>query len=1157
MFTPQRKAWSQSLRSAEKGKAVAFADDPPPPLSSLSVREDKTMVRLDAGNIEDWKKFKEVGLLDEAVMQRKDYEAFVDKVSRLERELFDYQHNMGLLLIEKREWGSKYEELSQELVEIEEILKREQSAHLIALSEVEEREEFLRKALSTEKQCVGDLERALRGIQEEHAQIQCSSQTKLAEAKTLAVGIEEKSSVVDKKLYNAEAKLSEINRKSAELDMKLREVEARESLLQKERLSLDTDREAFEATFYKQREDLKEWEMKLRQREEMLDKGRQNANEREEKVTEMEKNLKKKERELALLEKKFQSSNSSMKEKDIEISRRLADLDAEEKKSDSLKSTLEMKEKELLALELKLSAREKEGIQKLLGEQKDVLDLKLHELEMEMEQKQKSLDEEFRSKIEALGQREVEINHREKKLEKEEQALSKKVERVKEQSKELESQLKSLKVKEKIMKTKEKDLEKEKRQVLADGESLENLKGEIETIKAEISQQELQICKESEELKITREERSEHYRLQLELKQEIENTMLQREFLIKEAENLKQERERFEKEWEVLDEKKTDISRLQKEIDVENEKLRKLRHTEEERLKKEKQDVQEYIKKELEELELEKESFTDFMRHEKLVLSEKAKSDHAKMLEDFEKQRRILENEIQKKEDVEKSLQERERAFQEEMQRERNNIDVLKDVTEKKWEEVRSERHRLEDDKKEVELGKQQLADNRRDMLKDSDELMKLSRKVKKERESLVAKKNHFLQVVEKLRSCKGCEEVIKDLVVSDLQLPEYKEREAVSSPTSPLQDEMILNNSLGNIDPMGSNYSGSVKPVSWLRKCTSIFKLSPSKTKDGVGASVMTKLSPLSDVKFNTEGPESLGNVEGTKDVFENEPQPSGGISHGYSSPTDDHSYMDSLAEDSQQSVPKSSRHKPGRKNKSGISRTRSVKAVVEDAKKFLGKAPDEDSGYTEKTGRKRQRAQTSRVTESEQDFGDSEAQSDSVTAGGRRKKRQTIAPPVQVTGERRYNLRRHKIADKVASSNGTKTVGNKATGGKPEAVRSPEAVSGPSSALVADDIVQTTVQVEVSTVKNVISDDRVVRFEIPNDMVDDNGDAAKSAEQIELSEEVNGTEEQDVSIINEVENDYEEEGPEEEEEDEDDDEEEHPGEVSIGKKIFKFLIT
>ncbi|KAI9084944.1 hypothetical protein K1719_033117 [Acacia pycnantha] len=1213
-FTPQRSGVgaSSNLLNSAKGKAVAFADDPPPPLGSLSENQEKVVVGFDSmGNIEDWKKFKEAGFLDEAVMRKKDHEALMEKVSRLEKELYDYQYSMGLLLLEKKEWSSKFDQLRQELVETQEIFKREQSSHLIALSEAGKREEIIRKALNTEKQCVTDLERALRAMREEHNQVQCSSRAKLTEASALVDGIEGKSSFVDKKLHDAEAKLAEVNRKSAELEMKLREVETRENLLLKERLSVVTDRESFEATFYKQREDLVEWERNIKQREEMLCRGRQHLSEREEKENEIDKNLKQKRRELELLEKKIDSSNLSLKEKETEISRAAQDLQIKEKEADSLRSMLEAKEKKLLDIEHQLSAREREGIQKLLDEQKDLLDLKLREFELEMEQKRKSLDEEFNDTVESLEKREAEVNHRENKVGKEELALGKKAERIKEHEKEFEAKLKSLKEKEKSTKIKEKELEMEKKQLRADIKAMENLKVEVEKVRAEISQQELQLIKEREDLKITQGEREEHSRLQLELKHEIENTRLQGEYILKETESLKQERERFEKEWEVLDEKRAEISRERSIIDAEKEKLRKLQHTEEERLKREKQAMQDHIKRELEKLELEKESFADTMKHDKLVFSEKTKNDHAQMLQDFESRRRNLENEMQKKqEEMELDLQKRESSFQEEMERERKNIDVLKDLTEKEWEEVRSERQRLDNVRNEVELNKQQLESAHWELHEDSEMLMNLSRKVKKEREHLMAQRNLFLALVEKLRGCKDCGEVVKGLVVSDLQLPEFKDRVAIHSPISPVLDSNPLKNSGCNNTASDMKNSESVKSVSWLRQCASkILSLSPSSKRDDIRASGIDDSSPLSDPKVNTEkaeGSASFLNIEGTRDIL--------GAHHSsdiqrlqsadYIRDVDDrhdpsldhYSYVDSLREegpeDSQQSVPKRGKGRPRGKSKAGINRTRSVKAVVEEAKEFLGKASEEldnanmeslntdhakgdsveESTQTEKavakTKRKRQYGQTSRTTQSEQDAY-SEGQSDTVPAGGRRKKRQMVPPPQEVTGGRRYNLRHHKTPTTTPStpstrtSKGTKTVEQETSGVELKEGQNPKVVSGPSS-VVADGNAQSEQRVQVLTANRAeFSDDRVVRFEEPRDIVGDNGDEPepKPAE-VELSEEVNGTHEygdEDGSAIQEAEVDENDEGEDEFEEGEEDEveEEDHPGEVSIGKKILKFFTS
>ena len=77
------------------------------------------------------------------------------------------------------------------------------------------------------------LEKALREMRSELAEVKFTSDKKLDDAHALEIGLEEKYLEVEQKLHAADAKLAEASRKSSDVDRKLEDVEAREHKLQK------------------------------------------------------------------------------------------------------------------------------------------------------------------------------------------------------------------------------------------------------------------------------------------------------------------------------------------------------------------------------------------------------------------------------------------------------------------------------------------------------------------------------------------------------------------------------------------------------------------------------------------------------------------------------------------------------------------------------------------------------------------------------------------------------------------------------------------------------------------------------------------------------------------------------------------------------------
>ncbi|XP_042064641.1 nuclear matrix constituent protein 1-like [Salvia splendens] len=1174
MFTPKRQ-WQGPSRTPRseahkpnpttvKGKLVSFIDDPappPPPRGLLIENED----RVEMENMDDWRRFREVGLLDEAAMERRDREALMEKAQNLERELHDYQYNMGLLLIENKEWTSKHEEEHQSLLEVQELLKREKAAHLIAVTQVEERETNLRKALEVERQCVAELERSLREIHAEHDKIKITSDTKLADANHLVAGIQDRSLEVQQRLLAADAKLAEASRKSLEMERKLQEVDTRESVLKRERMSFISERDAHEATFVKHKEDMREWERKLQEAEERLCQNRRHINEREEKLVELNRMLKQREDEFVEEQKRAELLNLNLKNKEDEINKKLSELIQKEEKAEAFRSNLEMKEKDLSALTEKLSERERVEIQNLVDEHRAAFEIKKQDLEVELEDKRKLLEDELRVKTDELVKKSNEISHMTEKLKKQEEALEKKSERVKEKEKDCDAMLKGLKEKDKTLKLEEKNLNSIRQELVSEKETLQSLKDEVENMKAEISRTELQIRDETETLRITEEEREKHNHLIQELKQEVQRYNRQNDLLCKERDDLKLDRKRFEEEWEVLDEKRAEVTRELQQLDEDKKTFDKFKHSLEKKLEEDKIATENYIKREMETLRLEKESFSATKKHELSMLSEKARYEHDKLLHDFETRKRDLEAEMRdKQEEFEKSLQDRERAFEDKIEKERCNISHLNDVADKEMENMRSERSRLEKDRENIALNKKQLEEQQLEMQNDINDLGVLSKKLKSQRQQFINERSRFVSILERIKSCQNCGGMAKDYMLADILITELDENEA-----SPLQamGEQVLekvasyetkaNRTPGENDEKSLDSGGR---ISWLlRKCTPrVFKLSPTKKVQDMPSQNLdqalcdTLVSPAQNVG-EPSMPVGAATESDAPEICRAAPE---------------------VSEDSKHSEMLNRRRKSARKPGNGIHRTRSVKAVVEDAEAFLRKTSkdgetnndtptsvnEESRGDSSLAGkgassvwRKRTRATSSKMSDGDE----SDGQSASVSVGGRRKRQQTAAPVVQDAGKSRYNLRRHTGKGKgIAASTDTEKRPDKEAGDG-AALMDNEITSTPTEEVASqngspDDSAQVVSHKRVQT--KTVMVDRVVRFVPSEATINENSKAVKSTKKnVEIvSEEVSG--------IPEYSDEVEPSSPlreEEEEEDDDDEDDDNPGEASVPRKLWKFFTS
>ncbi|KAK8940718.1 putative nuclear matrix constituent protein 1-like protein [Platanthera zijinensis] len=835
MASPRRAASPNSFDRIRSTGARALAVATPSTAVGVTSPEEEII----------WKRLREAGF-DEETVKMRDKAALISYVTRLEAEIYDYQCNMGLVLLEKKDLESKYREIKVSSESAEIIYKRDKAADLSALAEARKREERLKKALGIEKECLANIEKALHEMRVESAEIKVAYESKLSEAQSKIETSQNMFDEAKSKIHEADASQAEAIRCQNTALRNLHDVEAREDTLRRRIASFHSECDAKEAELSLQRQCLNDSQKILHQEQERLMDGQNLLSQREEYLHGRLKELDLAEKELMEARRKFDEDSLILKEEKANLELIVSALATREEVVIEREALLDKRDRELLILQEKISNKEFDEIQRLKAEYQSSFERKTYEFEAKMEKRRKSLEDEIETKTQLFSDRVVELRKREKRIVEMENSVQSELHSISEKQDDTLKKLQLLEEKEKSLLHTEKMIESKMQDLKTEKEEISKMKEEHHKDKVSLQNEKTKILYAEEKLARTENERNEILVLERKLKEEIDSFRIQMLELEAEADKLKSEKEKFETEWDLIDEKREELRKEADLISKEREAVRIYLKNELDNLNIEKETLRNQLKQNADSLSLERDEFMRKMESEHSDWFIKFHKEKDDFMKDVMVQRIELENSIsRRREEVESYLREKEVVFEQGKIKELQNITSQKEEISRQLKHVSSELKRLENERFEIAHDREQRQKEWSEIKSFIEELNIQREKLQKQRELLHVDREEIDKQIQHLMKLENLQielesrtlyepsainpEVNNGTPFSSKELyhpAELKYVDAIDCQKTSLADDMKAKFSSKNDS---NNTLPPSAPMTWFRKCAEvIFKRSP-----------------------------------------------------------------------------------------------------------------------------------------------------------------------------------------------------------------------------------------------------------------------------------------------------------------------------------------